>query len=68
MEKDWVMVFSTSQPYLAELAKQALEENQIRAVIINKQDSSYRAFGETEVYVQRDHAVRARNLVKNLSS
>ena len=64
MEKDWILVFSTGQPYQAELARQLLEENNIQAVVINKKDSSYLAFGETEVYVRRDDIIRAKNLVK----
>jgi hypothetical protein len=68
MEKDWVSVFSTSEPYKADIAKQLLEENEIQSVVINKKDSSYLTFGETEVYVRRINALRAKNLLKELDS
>lgn len=68
MEKDWVMIFSTDQPYQAELAKQILEENRITPVVMNKRDSSYNTFGEFEVYVARKDVVRGKYLLKNLES
>ncbi len=66
MEKDWEKIFTTSQPYQAEVARQVLEEAGIQAVVINKKDSSYLAFGEAEVYVQQDDVIRAKQLIKNL--
>ncbi|HHJ10770.1 MAG TPA: DUF2007 domain-containing protein [Bacteroidetes bacterium] len=66
MEKDWVKLFSTDRPYQAELARQILEENGIQAVVINKKDSSYLMFGETEVYVNQDEVIKAKQLIKTL--
>jgi Zn-dependent membrane protease YugP len=66
MEKGWEKIFTTSQPYQAEVARQVLEEAGIQAVVINKKDSSYLAFGEAEVYVQQDDVIRAKQLIKNL--
>ena len=62
------MIFSTDQPYQAELAKQILEENRITPVVMNKRDSSYNTFGEFEVYVARKDVVRGKHLLKNLES
>ncbi len=66
MEKGWEKIFSTAQPYQAEVAKQILEENGIQAVVINKKDSSYLAFGEAEVYVKQEDVIRAKQYIKNL--
>jgi len=51
MEKDWKIVYSSENPLNSEIIKQMLEENGIHAVVINKRDSSYLAFGEAEVFV-----------------
>lgn len=67
MEKNWVSIFSTDQPYLADIARLVLDENNISSIIMNKKDSFYK-IGEVDLYVNRDHALRAKNLIKNLSS
>ncbi|MCD6202168.1 MAG: DUF2007 domain-containing protein [Bacteroidales bacterium] len=66
MEKNWIKIFSTDQPYQAELARQVLEENGIQAVVMNKKDSSYLMFGETELYVSQDEVIKAKQLIKTL--
>jgi len=66
MEKGWEKIFTTSQPFQAEMARQVLEEAGIQAVVINKKDSSYLAFGEAEVYVPQGDVIRAKHLIKNL--
>jgi hypothetical protein len=60
MEKNWIKFFSSSDFYRSEIVKQVLCENEIDAVLLNKQASSHRAFGDVEVYIhQQDfsHAV-----------
>jgi hypothetical protein len=49
--------------YLAELAKQMLEQHGIDAVVISKKDSAYK-FGDIEVCVNRDHVIKALLLIK----
>ena len=53
MEKNWVKIFSSSDYYQAEIVKQMLIEHHIDAVLLNKQDSSYRTFGDIEVYIHQ---------------
>ncbi|NJK85977.1 MAG: DUF2007 domain-containing protein [Bacteroidales bacterium] len=65
MENEWVSIFITSDQFYAELAKGLLEENNIEAVVVNKQDSFYH-FGEIELYVKRDNIVKAKFLLKEL--
>ncbi len=65
MEKNWVCIYTTQVSYLAEIAKDLLHENEIDAVIINKQDMNYH-FGVLEVYVERDNAIRGKHLLKDI--
>jgi Putative prokaryotic signal transducing protein len=51
MEKNWVKIFSSSNYYQSEMVKQALAGNHIESVLLNKQDSSHRTFGDVEVYI-----------------
>ncbi|MBA7582102.1 hypothetical protein ES708_24022 [subsurface metagenome] len=68
MEKDWVIVYSTNQIYLAEIAKQVLADNGMNSIIINKKDSSYNDFGDIELYVNRDFVIEAKALIKEIES
>ena len=49
--QDWFKLYSTKNYLEANIIKGMLEENNIKAVILNRQDSSYLAFGEIELYV-----------------
>lgn len=63
MVDSWEIVYSTAQPYRAEILKDLLLESEIPAVIVNKQDSSYLSFGDVEVLVQREDILRAKLVV-----
>lgn len=54
MENGWLKIYTSSEYYKAEIVRQVLAENEIEAVLMNKQDSQYR-FGEVEVYIQKEH-------------
>jgi len=45
------------------MVKSLLEEDEIPAIIVNKQDSSYITIVEIEVYVKRDDVLRAKQIV-----
>ena len=62
MDKNWTLIYSSSQIYKAEIIRGFLEENDILSVIINKKDSAY-LFGEAELYVKVDDAFRAKQLI-----
>jgi hypothetical protein len=53
MEKNWIKIFTSTNFYQAEIVKQMLVENQIDTVLLNKQDSSHRTFGDIEVYIHK---------------
>jgi len=67
MEKGWTLVYTLNLRYRAEMAKQILEEEGITAVIINKRDSSYQAFGAFEIYTQDTDAEKATAILKEVS-
>ncbi|MFT4680956.1 MAG: hypothetical protein ACI9YU_000791 [Flavobacteriales bacterium] len=63
MEKDWVLADSYSMAAIAELKKAVLLENDIEAIVLNAQDSSY-MFGSVELYVHRDNLISAKRLLE----
>lgn len=52
MREGWLKIYTSSEYYKAEIVRQVLAENEIEAVLMNKQDSLYR-FGEVEVYIKK---------------
>ncbi|WP_262249711.1 putative signal transducing protein [Parapedobacter soli] len=67
MEKNWVKLFVTTNPVQAEITKQMLDEHGLLAVIMNKQDSSYR-FGQIELYVHESEEATARGLMSEIEN
>ncbi|WP_432711776.1 DUF2007 domain-containing protein [Pedobacter sp.] len=64
MENNWVKVYTTENVYTAEILKQGLIENDIPAVVLNKQDSSYKAFGVMTVMVRPEDVEKANAYIK----
>ncbi|MDF1575150.1 MAG: DUF2007 domain-containing protein [Bacteroidales bacterium] len=63
MEASMVHIFSSGQPYKAELVRQMLADHNIQAFLVNKQDSAYK-IGVVELYVNRDDVIRAKKLIQ----
>lgn len=63
MEDNLVHIYSSGQPYKAEMVKQMLADHNIQCFLVNKQDSAYK-FGEVELYVNRDDVIRAKKLIQ----
>jgi hypothetical protein len=59
MENSWVKVYTTENAYTAEIIKQGLIESEIPAVVLNKQDSSYKSFGVLTVMVRPEDVEKA---------
>lgn len=59
MEKNWVKIFTSTNYYRSEIVKQMLIENHITSVLINKQDSAHRTFGNIEVYIHQEDFSKA---------
>lgn len=64
MEKGWIIAYNTGLEYQAELFKKLLNDHGIAAQIINKMDSTYRSFGDIEVYVPDTHILKAKMLAR----
>ncbi|RVU01453.1 DUF2007 domain-containing protein [Mucilaginibacter limnophilus] len=59
MEKNWIKIFTSFNFYQSEIVKQMLTEHEIGAVLLNRQDSSHKAFGNIEVYIHEEDFSRA---------
>ena len=57
------LIYSTNNTYKAEIIKCMLEENNIKTVLLNKQDSSYNMFGMVEIFVSDDQEEIAKELI-----
>ena len=64
--QDWKKVFSSSQLAVSSMVMGILNENEIAAKTLNKQDSSYVFFGEIEVYVPMDMVEKAQALISTI--
>lgn len=58
MNSNWVKIYTSSQFFKSEIVKQVLIDHEIDAIILNKQDSSYK-FGEVEVHIHQDNFDKA---------
>lgn len=62
MDKDWVKIYTSTDFYKAELVRQVLVDHDIEAVLMNKQDTSYK-FGEVQINVPKQHALQAIEII-----
>jgi hypothetical protein len=63
MEKNWIKIFTSPDFYQSEIIKQVLCEHHIHAVLLNKQASSHRNFGNVEVYIHQENFSNAIELM-----
>lgn len=54
MDKNWVKIYTTTDFYKAEIVRQVLIDHEIEAVLMNKQDTSYK-FGEIHINIPEQH-------------
>jgi len=64
MEKDWVVVFETDQIWQAEMAREVLEIDEIKAVVLNKKETAYNITGDIEVCVHKNDLEKSLELLK----
>ncbi len=62
MEKNWKKIWTTTNLIEAEIVKTMLLENEVHAVLMNKQVSPYN-FGSVELYVHEQQEDIARQLM-----
>jgi hypothetical protein len=66
MEKGWIEVYHTAHEYKATMAVDILENEGIKAIMLNQHDSAYQTFGEISVYVNAHDEQKALELLKDL--
>lgn len=64
--ENWTAIYETEQLFQAEMVKNILEENGIKAVVLNQKDSSYGTFGVVNVMVSAGDREKAKEIIKNL--
>jgi len=66
MEKEWVKVYSSVLPHQVEIVKAVLKDFGIESVIMDKQDSMYRAMNDSvpvELLVMSEDVMRSKHLI-----
>ncbi|MBT6006306.1 MAG: DUF2007 domain-containing protein [Prolixibacteraceae bacterium] len=58
----------TSHEYKAEIARELLENEGIKVVVLNQHDSAYQTFGEFIIYVAQENKTRSIELLKELKN
>ncbi|MBC7758189.1 MAG: DUF2007 domain-containing protein [Phormidesmis sp. FL-bin-119] len=62
MEAGWIKIYTSADFFKSELVRQVLTDNEIGAIIINKQGFPYR-IGEVEVYIHEDNFQKALEII-----
>ncbi|OFY18706.1 MAG: hypothetical protein A2W98_14410 [Bacteroidetes bacterium GWF2_33_38] len=66
--KNWVLIHTFAQNYLAVIAKEVLEDNNIDANIFSRIDSSYSHLSEFEIYVKPEDESNAKELISKIEN
>ena len=66
LEKNWSLIFTTTESFQAAILKGKLEENNIPVFVLNKEDSSFLNFGDIQVYVPNQYRDAATGLLKEV--
>jgi hypothetical protein len=67
MDNNWTLVYTSNKLYEANILKELLEDNDIDAFVINKQDSTYH-FGDVEVYTKPEDVMKAKVLIEKFEN
>ncbi len=62
MEASWIKIYTSPDFFKSELVRQVLIDNEIEAIIIDKQGFPYR-LGEVEVYIHQDNFQKALEII-----
>ena len=62
---NWSVVFESKHLHKVEIVKDVLFDRDLEPVIVNKKDTAYNIFGQYEVHVASEHAVRAIRIIEN---
>lgn len=64
MKNNWINIYRSNDPIKSEILKDVLIQNNIPAININQQDSSYLMFGTINLYVRINNKSEAIALIK----
>lgn len=67
IQTKWRILKTSNQLFELEMMKGFLLENEINAVVMNKQDSSYQVFGEGELLVKEEDVHQAEELLNKIN-
>ncbi len=62
MDENWTKVYTSTDFYKAEIVRQVLIDHEIEAVLMNKQDTSYK-FGEIHINIPSVHLEEALEII-----
>lgn len=62
-ESPWVVVYQSTDEYSVRIFQNLLESNDIKTIVFNQQDSSYKAFGYYYLQVLKEDEDRASKLL-----
>lgn len=62
MDETWIKIYTSTDFYKAEIVRQVLIDHDIEAVLMNKQDTSYK-FGEVHVNIPSIHFQKASEII-----
>ena len=63
--EEWIKIYSFDSQYQAEMSKDLLEQNDVKAVIINAKDSLF-LLGEYELYVHSSDEKKAISIINEV--
>ncbi len=67
MEDTWISIYETDQLYQAEMMKDVLCDNGVKAFILNQQDSSYIMIGTIKVMIKGKDQEKAAAIIKSVN-
>lgn len=64
MESGWQCIYFNNQMHKIEIVKAVLDDQDIKAVVVDKRDSSYFMVGDIEIYVSNEDAILAKIIIE----
>ena len=61
----WSKVYESKKPYRSEIVKDILEQNGIKAIVMDRKDSAYDIFGQLEVHVKAEEVLTALRIIED---